>query len=440
MRHFLFEDKDYRYRVAFKRHRIPDPAVELARLLRSGFTSRRLSGRPERRADVRQKCVVKMQYSNSKEAHMVQLEKYLVREGAGLDGKPPRLFGTNIEAYKANMAEKNFRIFLSPQSGKADLKLLAERFVARLEKQTGYKLYWQGACHYNTAHPHAHLLINGVDQSGRKIRFPPDIVKTFMRETARDICTDQLGIRTKQDLELEKEQELTAPRLTRFDNRLSNLCSGSRLIPNKAYYDYDRVLSRLEVLKKLNLCAYKNGVYIFKDNWQEDLSANGRYNVFLKAREQLRYTDASLMQTYSGKQGQVTGIITKVYRTDDDASDNHVAVLEGVDGAAYFIPLLKAPELLERKTLPPLKKGALKTSEFFDRKALKEGDLVTVKAYKNQRGRLTPCFYKRELKHVQNEIAKSNRSNSLSESIMAKASEAAPLETQAASQDNWQLW
>ena len=190
MRHFLFEEKEYRINTRFRRKRNEqDSAQALARLLRNK-SPRHAScgGRGVRKTDARQKCVAKMQYSSSIDAHRLQLEHYLVREGTDRDGSRAKLYGTDLEAYKQNMVEKNFRIFLSPQSDRVDLTDLTKRFITKLELQTGYKLYWQAANHYNTSHPHAHLLINGVDKNGKEITFPKDIVKTFMRETARTIC------------------------------------------------------------------------------------------------------------------------------------------------------------------------------------------------------------------------------------------------------------
>ena len=117
MRHFLFEDKEYRYRPSFKRRKNePDSARTLDRLLR-GKTSRRpgrgFSG-GSRKSGLRQKCVAKAQYSNSLEAHRVQLEKYLAREETGRNGDRAALYGPDIDEYRNTMAEKNFRIFLSP--------------------------------------------------------------------------------------------------------------------------------------------------------------------------------------------------------------------------------------------------------------------------------------------------------------------------------------
>jgi len=405
MRHFLFEDKEYRFKAYFKRQAIKDPVAELARLLRrKGSFS---GGRGRRTADSRQKCIAKMQYSGSIEAHRVQLEKYLVLEGKGVDGKSPELFGTDMKEYLENMTGKNFRIFLSPQSDKADLKDLAERFIAKLEKQTGYQLYWQRACHYDTAHPHAHLLINGVDKKGREIKFPKDVVKTFMRETARDLCTLQLGNRTQQDIDREKEQELYVPRLIRLDKRIQELSGNMQKIqPSLFGQDKDRVLVRLETLRNLKLCSYEAGGYILKKNWAEDLKANGRYNAFLKAREELQYTDPSLMKIYSGAQGQITGKVTKVYRTDGDASDNHTIVIESPDGkAAWFVPLFKTPEMLTGKTKTLLENGKpiLKDGKpVIEREKVKlmEGETVSIKTYESQKGRLTPVIFRQKELHT----------------------------------------
>jgi hypothetical protein len=407
MRHFLFEDKDYKYRPNFRRRRKEkDSVAEFARLVRA-FGGKRFSlnrAGTAKRQDLRQKCIAKMQYSSSIEAHKVQLDKYLTREGTDRDGNAAELFGTDMDEYKKNMVGKNIRIFLSPESLNVDTKILAEQFIKKLEKQTGYRLYWQGACHFNTAHPHAHLLINGIDKHGREVNIPRDIVKAFMRETARDLCTAQAGLRTQMDLDREKEQELAAPRFTRLDSYIQEISAGSgesRISVMDTFKDKERVIARLETLRKLNLCAYENNGYTLKSNWQEDLKSNSRYNVFLKAREELQYADPSAMKVYTGEQGLVTGKVTKIYRTDGDASDNHIVVLETLDGKAYFVPFLKRPELYDKsnKTL------------------LKEGELITLKTYKSQKGRLTPILFKRNAGALKKEIKQNGYSGKLASEV-----------------------
>lgn len=384
MRHFLFEDKEYKIRPYFKRRRLPDAAVELARLLRRFGKKHRSTGGAfggARGADTRQKCIAKMNYSYSIEAHLKQLREYLCREGTAEDlTAGAALFGTDIKEYERNITAKNYRVFLSPQSPNVDLKALAESLITRLEIQTGLRLYWQGACHYNTAHPHAHLLINGVDKDGKEVDFPPDVVKTFMREAARDICTRQLGCRTAREIEIEKEAELYAPRWTKTDETLKTFCGANGVDIPAAALGRQRFLTRLESLRKLNLCSYEKGRYVMSANWEEDLRANGRYNAFLKARENLKHTAGAALKVFSGKMGTITGKVTKIYRLDGDASDNHAVVLESPDGKAYFVPLFKAPELRAGKD--------------FEKTPLREGELVSIKTYTTQKGRLTPVIFK----------------------------------------------
>jgi hypothetical protein len=415
MRHFLFEDKEYRYRPNFKfrRNKIKDPAVELIRLLRIGGKGSRPGPRPR---DLRQKCTVKMQYSKNIGAHLFQINNYLVKEGRGLNGGTPELFGTDSEEYRRNMVPLNFRVFLSPKSGDIDLKLLTEKFVQKLEKQTGHHIYYQAACHYNTAHAHAHLLINGIDKKGREVWIPRDIVKTFMRESAMNLCTEQIGRRTQADLDMEKEQELYVPRKTKLDSRIEELCVGRRISFGGAVHDKERILIRLETLRKLKLCTYENGGYVFKQGWKNDLEANSRYNVFLKAREELKFTDPSLMKVYSGSDGLITGKVTKIYKTDDDASDNHVVVLEGIDGKAYFVPLLKKPEVCDRKNIGADPKTGEAKHETF-KAPLNEGELITLKTYTSQKGRLTPILFKANIKLVQKEIKLNSYSRKLASEV-----------------------
>ncbi|GMO16009.1 MAG: hypothetical protein Pg6A_02250 [Termitinemataceae bacterium] len=413
MRHFLFEEKEYRIKPNFRRNReARDSAQELARLLRG----KRSGGGGGGGADTRQKCVVKAQYSNSIEAHRVQLKKYLTREGTDIDGGQARLFGTDTEEYAKNMDAKNFRIFLSPQSGDANLKAMAEKFIDRLELQTGYKLFWQGACHYNTAHPHAHLLINGIDKNGREVKFPRDVIKTFMREAARDICTKQLGYRSEEEMKIEKEREIEAPRWIKLDARINSICKPaakdgrSAVMLDKAGVERRRVLARLETLRKLKLCDYERGFYKLKKNWIEDLKANRRYNMFLKAREELKYNTPNLFKVYSGGTGLISGRVTKIYRVDDDASDNHAVILESPNGKSYFIPLFKTPELTIKNTDGKTEKTTLA-----------EGQFVSVKTYENQKGRLTPLIYKKEAWQLKKEIEQNNYSGKLAKQILENA-------------------
>lgn len=385
MKHFLFEDKEYEINPEYKT-RAKDKtrtALQLGALYLfckskknkalsysqyrsqqklTSFSSGVHTGSVK--IDKRQNCIAKVHYSKSMIAHNEQINRYLQREGAGKDGERPVLFGDDKEIYKDRMVAKNFRIFLSP--GKTDIsqQVLTRTFMKKLELQTGYKFTWLAASHYNTAHPHTHILINGLDKEGRDVFFRRDLIKTIMRDTAMDICTSLAGERTREQIQKEKDAQLVANRYTFYDKKLKDYINDYKLFPPSLKSLSEIYMKRISHLEKLGLCKYENSVYKFQSDWDSTLRIIGRYNMFLNAKQKLQYTDKSRFSLYDYQTGEVAGIITQIYKTDD-ISDNHAAVLEGANGKAYFIPLFYKP-------------------------TFKKGDIISVKPKENQKGRLTP--------------------------------------------------
>jgi hypothetical protein len=395
MKHFIFEDREYeidpRFRSPARRGKYRSGLSALRRMTGGGGR-----GGGRRIKDIRQNCVVKMHYSRSLEAHKAQIFSYIRREGTGKDGKRAEVYGTPLKEYYKNMTAKNFRIFLSPQSREVKLEVLVKSFVKRLEVQTGRKLYWQAAEHYNTAHPHAHIIINGADKEGKDITIDRDIVKTYMRETARDLCTAMAGSRTRAELKADKERQAYADRWTKLDENMKDV-----IIGNKIYLEYvdksdkkNLYINRIGHLQTLGLCAWNKDHYEVKGNWEEELRIQGRYNSYLGARRELEYTAKQNLKLYEpGKHGMISGRVTKIYKTDD-VSDSHAVLLEGIDGAAYFVPLFKKPE------------------------GVKEKDAVSIKAWENQTGRLLPFINQRTMQSLGREIKRAGYKNRLADTVV----------------------
>lgn len=314
------------------------------------------------KTDTRQRCTVKMHYSYNIKAHQEQINRYLTKEGKGKEGETPSLYGSSVAEYKKNMVEKNVRIFLSPSSDKIPLTALTKKFIEQLEKQTGYELSWVAAEHYDTAHPHSHILINGVDKKGKDVFFPPDLVRTFMRENARNICTKLIGSRTKEDMKREREGLIESHRFTFLDKDISERLEDNTYTLKG--FEKESVKNRFDYLTKLNLCSVKYNTYTFIDGWEEKLKINGRYNSFLSSRQELQKTDKQNLKLYQGDPKEISGTITKIYKTDD-VSENHAILLETEKNTAYFVPLFYKP-------------------------FVQEGEKILIEGIKNQKGRLTP--------------------------------------------------
>jgi hypothetical protein len=271
------------------------------------------------------------------------------------------------------------------------LDVLAKTFIKKIELQTGYRLYWLAAEHYNTAHPHVHLLINGRDQNGKDVFFPRDVVKTFMRESARDVCTSLIGNRTTADMKREAQAAITANRFTPLDERMKEYVSEGRVYPEKARKDRERYIRRLDHLRNLGVCAWNGSAYVLQPDWEDTLKTIGKYNAFMHAKTQLAYTSEHNLTVYTSAMGTKTGRVTKIYQTDE-VSDNHAVVVESIDGNAYFIPL-------------------------FARPAVREGDTIRVIPEKNQRGRLRPSFKQADITAAYREAEQHGYHNPYAEAV-----------------------
>ena len=87
------------------------------------------------------------------------------------------MFGVPPEDYMNNIAPLHFKWIISPESQNVDLKLLAHTIIKHVENLTGYELYWRGVIHTDTGHHHLHIVVNGKDKNGKKVRFPKDMIK-----------------------------------------------------------------------------------------------------------------------------------------------------------------------------------------------------------------------------------------------------------------------
>lgn len=101
-----------------------------------------------------------------------------------------------------------WRIVLSPERGQeVDLTSLTRRAMAQMEHDTGYKLDWVAANHYDTAHPHTHIVVRGLEQEGREVGLKRDYMARGFQYRTQDILTQDLGQRSLEQT-LEHRQEL----------------------------------------------------------------------------------------------------------------------------------------------------------------------------------------------------------------------------------------
>src|SRR3546814_17705598 len=81
----------------------------------------------------------------------------------------------------------------------SDLKSFTRDLVGQIEKDLDTRLDWVAVDHWNTEHPHIHLIVRGVRDDSQDLVISSDYIKEGMRDRARDFITQELGPRTDLD-------------------------------------------------------------------------------------------------------------------------------------------------------------------------------------------------------------------------------------------------
>jgi hypothetical protein len=241
------------------------------------------------------RAVVNVRYSNAKtpggwKAHgtYVERESAKGREaddaeqyGAGNDVQAPSpdRLGLAKERSLDSLAgnwqkagdQRIFKIIISPEDSDVNFQRTASDMIARIEQHTGAPVEWAGVVHRNTDHPHTHLILRGKLPSGEALQLPPMLIRKGLRETVQTSLTRQLGPRTMEDIQRQKQVELTANRVTPLDRRIAK--RSKSLQDNQSYSDIGIAanpgeLSRLRHLKELGLAKrHTEGLWLVRSNF-----------------------------------------------------------------------------------------------------------------------------------------------------------------------------
>ena len=155
---------------------------------------------------------------------------YLKRDGVSRDGAPGVMFdaaGDEVDgrafAELCSDDRHHFRFIVSPDDATelADLKAYTRDLMAQAERDLGTSLDWVAADHWNTGHPHIHVLVRGRTDQGEDLVISRDYISSGLRHRAGHLVTLELGPRS--DLEIRRilEAEIDAERWTRLDRAIT---------------------------------------------------------------------------------------------------------------------------------------------------------------------------------------------------------------------------
>jgi len=341
-----------------------------------------------------QRCAIRVTYMKNKTRGQWKAHgRYLARESA-LE-KNAKVAGFNrekegvdiagqLESWQAARDPQMWKIILSPEFGdQVDLSRLTRDLITQMEKDLGTRLEWAAAEHYNTEHPHLHVVIRGVRDSGEVLRLSRDYVQQGIRSIAADLCTRQLGYRTELDSAEAERREVTEKRFTSIDKRLLMGVQESTpdhltIVRSAAHAGLSETarfrkrheVSRLAVLSQMGLAESTgpNSWRLRRDfdevlramqrtaDRQRTLAAHGA----LMSDERLHIEVPDLRQLTS-VEGRV------LVHGQDEQTGRGYLMLEGTDAKIHFIQYTPGMEQARSR-------GELKTNSFVRFRKLSVGD------------------------------------------------------------------
>ena len=155
--------------------------------------------------------------------------KYIQRDGVTREGEPGQLYGPEEDVAdgkefldRAAGDRHQFRFIVSAEEGDlyADLKPMVRRLMAQMDADLGTRLDWVAVDHFNTGHPHSHIMLRGRDDRGEDLIIARDYIAHGLRTRASEIVTLDLGPKTQLEIETRMRRDVDAERLTDIDRHL----------------------------------------------------------------------------------------------------------------------------------------------------------------------------------------------------------------------------
>jgi len=298
--------------------------------------------------------------SKGADAHL----RYLQREGTDREGERGKLYEAENNAAdgrafleQGREDRHQFRFIVAPEDGDqlSDLRAFTRYVMKQMEADLGTRLDWVAVDHFNTGHPHSHVVIRGKDETGKDLIIAQDYITDGVRLRAQELATLELGPETDLELRTKLTAEISAERFTRIDRAMiAEAGEGTldlRPEAGQVRADFDRTLriGRLQTLARYGLATESEpGVWKLSDQLEPTLRELGErgdivraINRALKVRGEERALESYSLHGEEAKT-RITGrVIDK--RLTDELGERLGLAVDGLDGRVHHVALVSEP-------------------------------------------------------------------------------------------------
>jgi type IV secretory pathway VirD2 relaxase len=307
--------------------------------------------------------------------------RYIQRDGVTREGASGELYdasrdSVDVAAFlrRSQGDPYQFRFIVSVEDSArmGDLKPFVRDLLRQMQYDLDTKLDWVGVDHFNTGHPHTHIVIRGRDLKGKDLVMARSYITHGVRARAEGLIGLELGpesaLERLQKLGNEVEQE----RLTRIDRALvARAKDGIVVVGGAAGHDplqQTLRIGRLRALERLGLAVERRpGVWALDAGMEGKLRRLGeradKFKTLQRALHEAGIERAASSITLFAKSERSAPLIGKVVGVGmvDEITDRTWVVVDAVDGRAHYAELgrLDAGDVPGRGMLVALGGGRL---------------------------------------------------------------------------------
>ena len=305
--------------------------------------------------------------SKAVDAHL----RYLERDGVNRDGEKGKAYSAlEDEADSKAFVERGredrhqFRFIVAPEDSNemADLRGFTRDLMRQVEKDLETRLDWIAIDHYNTGHPHTHIIVRGVLEDGGILNIAGDYIAHGIRHRASELVTLELGHQSELELQAKLKTEVEAERWTRLDKMLATEQHEKGILDLRpgegttyAFRENRGVMiGRVKFLERYGLASeVETGQWVISDRAEATLKELSDRNDIIKTMhralaahglEEERGID-QYVRHGARPDEKIIGRILAKGLAGDEMDERVYLVIDGVDGRVHHVELSTTPPI-----------------------------------------------------------------------------------------------
>ena len=305
--------------------------------------------------------------------------RYIVRAGVSRDGTAGRAYdaaGDDAEVTQFLRRSAGdgyqFRLVVSAEDGARlqDLKPFIRGLLAQMQYDLESHLDWIAVDHFNTGHPHTHIVIRGRDDKGQDLVMAPDYLNYGIRARARALVSLELGPESEMEQLRKLVNQVAQERFTVLDRSLLARAKDG-VLAIASIEDLDPVgqtlrVGRLKTLQHLGLAQERQpAIWILGTHLEARLRQLGeradKFKMMQRALTQAGIDRGAVALALFERGARKAPLFGKVVGVGmiDEITDRTWVAIDAVDGRVHYAELgqLKPADVPRRGNLVRLAAG-----------------------------------------------------------------------------------